>query len=1416
MKDTLKSARVRERLLKYASNQVILFFASLGMLYVTLLFVLNSSVSSRIIDEAFNQHFKGSIHWKRLNYGPLPWSLEIVGLDIRAENGDSVISADGVRIGRIDLAQLSQGNLHFRELTLFQPKVSLSRVAPDAMANRRRKQERPLNISQVFEALEPQPTSSSGTKLSIQVTKINVINGDFLLTDDTLKIKTSSLFLVNGFFGLEIEPDKSEMSMRFERLGAETFDFGVGEQRDGVFALNWALHNLDLGQFTWRQDQLKLATFVAKLNKDDLKVRDASVQLGGLAGPILSLDLEFETEQLRQYLDQFGVQDINGPVSLRLTGKGPVTAFSGHLDVESRGLDLYGLQTGSLSVHVELEKSRQVRLKQSEIAMWNGSLTLQGQIDLLDGDGALDLTAEGIDIPSLPGMPKVTPFSVSQGHFSLKQSLQFTQLFAPERRLKTEGELNIVRTNPELPLWRNIPIALEAEYSEERLELHRFSTVGPAEQITLNGWFDHGSNTLSARGSVNVLKVDELMQLWRVPLTGNLAFNFDASGQIQEPKVSVSFSNTRLSYDKIRNVSISGKAELAQQVVSVSNLRLSTQSAGVAVLGTVDLKRTAPEFDLSLITENLELGLLGLENGLSGLASVEIDLTGSSSNPAAKLRGRMQDLCIPLGPDRVKVCIDNVKTNSTFSLDKFSLETFTLRDEQWGMVKAYGSGSFVKQSFTGTLDLIDFPLDSMDDLLGGSLDLKGRVDADLSIGGTLNSPIAGGKVEIQDFAYQDYTLGNLTVLLVGNEQNSTIQLLGLDGQRLILKLPIQGQGHPTARVLLKSFKPHEWLPQLKDKALKIELTGRANAEFKDLNFELQRADLELSSYTVNYALENMGIQVRQTEPLRARWDDGDVKIDALAMDVATENFSDGARTKLVDTIRLNVSGDLPRASTFDLQFDGDVLLEGIKPFVKGTFSETQGRGRFVGRLTGPFASPVPELDLIIERLSLTPRSGVVGTLVELKDPLGLKLRVPADGATAGRMVIDRLIKGEKKPVRILRDESIFNLDELTVEFEAFSPNRVRINGRVFDLSVRVPGVLSATINAPELIVEWSKAVGAGGIVKPRLLVGGSIEVQQGTFEQDITGVNQINQDVRNRFIGRSAIKRVSVAERFPILKRLYLDLSVTGDGDFFVRNRVTVLTLDMEIKLAFSQIRGYLYPAPGDRPDEQLKLVGDVTILPDSKLIYARRDFDVNRGIIDFGRGQFMDAELEASRTFTLRSNRGSAGTNTQFDRGSGDVRLEEVNLTARIQQPTRQGVPKISMNLSSNSGASKFDVAMLVLTGSYPEDASGAASAQPAAEVLLAPLLSLVERPLEDTLDIDLSLTPATAGSLFIDIDKMLSRRLRLYSRVFVGDGDDTNPQKFGLEYQINNTVLGEFTSEKTGNFLSTAGRLRLKLEID
>ena len=194
----------------------------------------------------------------------------------------------------------------------------------------------------------------------------------------------------------------------------------------------------------------------------------------------------------------------------------------------------------------------------------------------------------------------------------------------------------------------------------------------------------------------------------------------------------------------------------------------------------------------------------------------------------------------------------------------------------------------------------------------------------------------------------------------------------------------------------------------------------------------------------------------------------------------------------------------------------------------------------------------------------------------------------------------------------------------------------------------------------------------------------------------------------------------------------------------------------------------------------------------------------------------FLNADIEANHTFRLTTNTASSGSSTSFDEGGGDVRLEEVQLQASLRLPLMSSPPITKLSLTSSSGASQFQVAMLVLTGSFPEDLSGAASAQPATEVLLAPLLSLVERPLEDTLNVDLSLTPDTGGSLFIDADKILSRRLRLYSRVMVGDDDEGSPQRFGLEYQINNIAFGELASEQTGSLVSTSGRLRLRLDLD
>ena len=152
-----------------------------------------------------------------------------------------------------------------------------------------------------------------------------------------------------------------------------------------------------------------------------------------------------------------------------------------------------------------------------------------------------------------------------------------------------------------------------------------------------------------------------------------------------------------------------------------------------------------------------------------------------------------------------------------------------------------------------------------------------------------------------------------------------------------------------------------------------------------------------------------------------------------------------------------------------------------------------------------------------------------------------------------------------------------------------------------------------------------------------------------------------NRGFRDRLSGRTQTSTVSIFERIPSLKRLMLDLSVVGDGDFFLRNDVLVLTTELELRLKLDRISGFLHSMPNDRPEERLAVEGQITVLPESKLIYARREFDVTQGTVDLGGLNFLDASVQASETFTLRTGQGTSTASTSFDTGTGDIRLEEV-----------------------------------------------------------------------------------------------------------------------------------------------------------
>jgi len=274
-----------------------------------------------------------------------------------------------------------------------------------------------------------------------------------------------------------------------------------------------------------------------------------------------------------------------------------------------------------------------------------------------------------------------------------------------------------------------------------------------------------------------------------------------------------------------------------------------------------------------------------------------------------------------------------------------------------------------------------------------------------------------------------------------------------------------------------------------------------------------------------------------------------------------------------------------------------------------------------------------------------------------------------------------------------------------------------------------------------------------------------------------------------------------------------VDLYIHGDNDFFVRNQVAVLTLDLEIQPRL-RVRGFVYDRPQLRAEERLSIRGEVELVSEtSKIIYASRAFDVTRGRVDFQDEPFLEVAVEAMREFRIP--KGQGAPSDPFI-GAGDYTLENVELTFELRMPSRDAEPKYKLELSSSSGASRSDVLALVLTGRYPSDMSAAASAQPALEMAVGPVLGLVERPLEETLDLDLTLAPQSTGSLVIEAEKILSRRLRLYSYTPVGESELDTRRTFGLEYRLNNILYGELNNERVGLLNSSTGRLRFHLRLD
>ena len=482
-------------------------------------------------------------------------------------------------------------------------------------------------------------------------------------------------------------------------------------------------------------------------------------------------------------------------------------------------------------------------------------------------------------------------------------------------------------------------------------------------------------------------------------------------------------------------------------------------------------------------------------------------------------------------------------------------------------------------------------------------------------------------------------------------------------------------------------------------------------------------------------------------------------------------------------------------------------------FLDGLFQRLEGSLSASLEARGPVSAPQVEGSVTLSDVAmLSPRSQVIGD-IRLTQPMSLSL----EGLPKGGLRVS--LPTSNGGVTLLRDEGEIVLNELSVELPELTFTRLSVGFSARQLEAKLPelGRFTTQLKAMRFIMDSERSPES-----PDLLLEGEVDVLRGLYTADVVSSDEINQGVRNNFTGRTAVETLSVFDRSPILKRLRLNLTIQGEDDLIVRNQIGgVVKLNLGVALKLN-VKGYLYALPSDPIDMQLQLSGEVSTLDGSTITYANNTFDVVDGRVTFGstmRGAsqastFMSAELEATHTFRI-PRQSLSRQQVNFDRNLGsDLIDEEVTLRAQVLMPTKESRPQVELDLSSQSGASKIEVATLVITGRYPNNLNAAASTQPATEVLLAPILNLIERPIEDSLGLNLSLTPETTGAgLFIDLNKSFSRRLRLYARTPIGEGDDDTPQSFGVEYKLNNFLSSELTREQVSQINATSGRLRLRL---
>lgn len=839
--------------------------------------------------------------------------------------------------------------------------------------------------------------------------------------------------------------------------------------------------------------------------------------------------------------------------------------------------------------------------------------------------------------------------------------------------------------------------------------------------------------------------------------------------------------------DMAPDFSLEAAIDVVDDAMIVTGGRLQSSLGRATIDGRVGMfsgsifdLRPDPSLDLALDLVDIRVGAFVRSLGPGALLETSLDLSGRPSDP--RVAGeRILLLDASLGTETFEI----IQTGAW----RFDDDGLAVEDIRVNRGKGNASGRLTWDARTQALEIDatgrGFQLRELRTVAESGIDARGEAQFDLRVRGAVapsdEMPVADieGSIVLDDLVVDRVRVGG--VALTFDTWDDTMHVAGAVAGDLDVdaRVPLSADGTlgfadapVEGRVRTRGMRIEDHWSDAGRVLDRSSLTGVLDVTW-DPATGAASADLTVEEATARIEDREFGT----ARPLLARWlmdESGDwrVELDDVALGSGDRVVTIGGRFH---------SGDVPSLS---LTAGGEVDVSLLR-FVPDLITDADGVAAIGLKVNGPLNAPVLSGRADHGRVRIVPRG--LGTSIDL-EPGWFALSTEAITFDRAAPLRGTLFGGEF---------TAFG----EIGLEGLVPASVDLSALVTQLGYRIPEQLNTTLTGQIRFIAESLAD------YDTWSIAGDIELVDARFYRDF---DVVADQFAFGSVGRSVDQfALPIWMREPAIGRMQADLTVTGRDRFFVESRVANVEMDVEMRTDLT-VGGRL---------ESMEVRGEMEALDGSRVTYRGRTFEVEEARLLF-RGErdafgypipWLDAELTASIRPCVRRQR---DTFDLTDTGVTGNDTEDVFVTAWVEGPLPY---ELTFRLESTPFYDQRDQLSLILTGCTVDELTAASAGAPTLDLVLRPVVELVERNVEERLDFDdVDLTPTTEGTAGIVIQDEVTERFTWTLDATVGTGEQSRQIVRG-EYRVFDWLILEVqeqTSPEENIQIDTGIRFRFTLD--